>query len=96
MGLYVLNSFVLLNIDLVETPEYKDMVARAIRRESQVIEEQIYLQEQGVSFSYTDSISFRDRQRLVEMYQEFVKRKTEQMEREQAKMKSGVGKRGQF
>ena len=92
MGLYVLSSFVLLNIDLIETPEYKDMVANAVRRESQVIEEQIYLQEQGVSFSYTDSITYRERQKLVEMYQDFVKRKTEQLEKEQARLRSSGNK----
>ena len=89
MGLYVLSSFVLLNVDLVETPEYKDMVALTIARESQVIEEQMYLQEQGVSFSYTDSITYRERQMLVEQYQEYIKRKTEQMQREQSKVKIG-------
>jgi hypothetical protein len=72
------------------------MVANAIKRESQVIEEQIYLQEQGVSFSYTDSITYRDRQKLIEMYQDFNKRKTEQMEREQARMKSSINNRGQY
>ena len=87
MGQYVLSSFVLLNIDLVETPEYKSMVASAIRRESQVIEEQIFLQEQGVSFSYTDSITYRERQKLVDMYQDFLKKKTEQMQKEQARTK---------
>lgn len=90
MGLFVLSSFVLLNIDLIETPEFKDMIANAIKREKQVIEEQVYLQEQGVSFSYTDSITYRERQKLLEVYQEFVKQKTEQMEREQAKMRPGI------
>ena len=65
------------------------MIAAAIRRESQVIEEQIYLQEQGVSFSYTDTITYRERQKLVEMYQEFVKQKTEHIQQEQARMKAG-------
>ena len=87
MGLYVLSSFVLLNVDLIETPEYENMIAKAIKRESQVIEEQIYLQEQGVSFSYTDSITYRERQKLLEVYQEFVKMKTEHAEREQAKIR---------
>ena len=68
------------------------MVANAVRRESQVIEEQIYLQEQGVSFSYTDSITYRERQKLVEMYQDFVKRKTEQLEKEQARLRSSGNK----
>jgi len=63
------------------------MVASAIRRESQVIEEQIFLQEQGVSFSYTDSITYRERQKLVDMYQDFLKKKTEQMQKEQARTK---------
>ena len=91
MGLYVLSSFVLLNIDLIETPEYKEIVANIIKRETQVIEEQIFLQEQGVSFSYTDSISYRDRQKLVENYQEYVKRKTEHIEREQARARASKG-----
>ena len=64
------------------------MIANAVRRESQVIEEQIYLQEQGVSFGYTDTITYRERQKLVEMYQEYVKEKTEQMEKEQAKLRA--------
>ena len=89
MGQFVLSSFVLLNIDLIETPEYESMIANAIRRESQVIEEQIFLQEQGVSFSYTDSITYRDRQKLVDMYQDFLKKKTEQMQKEQARVKIG-------
>lgn len=56
------------------------MIANAIKRESQVIEEQIFLQEQGVSFTYTDHISYRDRQILVKMYQDFVKQKSDQLE----------------
>lgn len=64
------------------------MIADIIRRESQVIEEQIFLQEQGVSFIYTDSITYRERQKLVEMYQDFVEKKTEQLE--SAKRKASV------
>ena len=50
-----------------------------------VINTQIFLQEQGVSFSYTDSISYFEREDLVKAYSDFLEAKREQLEEAQRK-----------
>lgn len=75
MGLQSLSSFVLTNIELIETPELQDFIRDNIARYNDVIYNQIFLQEQGVSFSYTDTIPYYERMDLLDVYQEFVEMK---------------------
>jgi len=75
LGLQSLSSFVLTNIELIETPELQDFIRDNIARYNDVIYNQIFLQEQGVSFSYTDTIPYYERQDLLDIYQEFVEMK---------------------
>lgn len=77
MGLQSLNSFVLTNLDLIETPEMQEFISKNLQRYDNVIQAQIFLQDQGVSFSYTDSISYYEREDLIRNYIEFIQLKNE-------------------
>ena len=57
MGQQSLNSFVLTNIDLIETPVLQEAIKNNFTEHKNILQEQIFLQENGVSFSYSDSIS---------------------------------------
>lgn len=66
--LFVQNFFVLLNSKriLEETPEkLEDIMNIALTAYNNTLEEQLYLQDNGVSFSYTDTLDAQMRKDLV-------------------------------
>lgn len=75
-----LNFFVLINIDLIETPILKNAIANNLSEYDNILREQIYLQESGVSFSYTDTLSFNERRNLVRAYTEFIEEKNKKLD----------------
>ena len=77
MGLQSLSSFVLTNLNLIETPELQEFIKDNISRYNDVLFNQIFLQEQGVSFSYTDSIPYYERLDLMDSYSEFLEMKNQ-------------------
>lgn len=79
MGQQSLNSFVLTNIDLIETPVLQEAIKNNLTEHKNVLQEQIFLQENGVSFSYSDSISYMERKNLVETYIEYNQVKNEKI-----------------
>ena len=50
----------------------KEYIEANIARYYDVIDSQIFLQEQGVSFSYTDSIPYYEREDLIKAYSAFI------------------------
>ena len=80
MGQQCLNSFVLTNIDLIETPILQDAIENNLKEHANILQEQIFLQDQGVSFSYSDSISYMDRKDLVQEYIKYLEIKNEKIE----------------
>lgn len=70
MGLYVLNSFVQLSKVKQETPEYAEYVAFTLRRHQNILRKQLYLQNHGVSFDYTDKRSFKQIEDLIKVCKE--------------------------
>ena len=60
---------------LIETPNLKEFIEANITRYYNVIDSQIFLQEQGVSFSYTDSIPYYEREDLITAYSNFIELK---------------------
>ena len=80
MGQLCLNSFVLTNIDLIETPELQNAIRNNLTEYNNILQEQIFLQEQGVSFSYSDSISYMERRDLVQEYIKYLEIKNEKIE----------------
>ena len=79
MGQQSLNSFVLTNIDLIETPVLQEAIKNNLTEHKNILQEQIFLQENGVSFSYSDSISYMERKTLVETYIEYNQVKNEKI-----------------
>ena len=79
MGQQSLNSFVLTNIDLIETPVLQEAIKNNFTEHKNILQEQIFLQENGVSFSYSDSISYMERKDLVETYIEYNQIKNEKI-----------------
>lgn len=79
MGQQSLNSFVLTNIDLIETPVLQEAIKNNLTEHKNVLQEQIFLQENGVSFSYSDSINYMERKTLVETYIEYNQIKNEKI-----------------
>ena len=80
MAQQCLNFFVLINIDLIETPILKNAIANNLSEYDNILREQIYLQESGVSFSYTDTLSFNERRNLVRAYTEFIEEKNKKLD----------------
>lgn len=79
MGQQSLSSFVLTNIDLIETPVLQEAIKNNFTEHKNILQEQIFLQENGVSFSYSDSISYMERKDLVETYIEYNQIKNEKI-----------------
>ena len=77
MGLQSLSSFVLTNLDLIETPEMQPYIKDSMVRYNDVLLNQVFLQEQGVSFSYTDAIPYYERMDLMDVYQDFIEMKNQ-------------------
>lgn len=77
MGLQSLSSFVLTNLDLIETPEMQPYIKDNMVRYNDVLLNQVFLQEQGVSFSYTDAIPYYERMDLMDVYQDFIEMKNQ-------------------
>ena len=71
----------------METPILQEAIKNNLREHSNVIQEQIFLQEQGVSFSYSDSTSCMERKNLVEEYLEYIQIKNERIKEAQEKAK---------
>ena len=82
-GLQCLNSFVLTNIDLIETPELQNAIRNNLTEYNNILQEQIFLQEQGVSFSYSDSTSYMERKDLVDAYLSYIELKNEKIKEAQ-------------
>ena len=80
MAQQCLSFFVLINIDLIETPILKNAIANNLSEYDNILREQIYLQESGVSFSYTDTLSFNERRNLVRAYTEFIEEKNKKLD----------------
>jgi hypothetical protein len=80
LGQQCLNSFVLTNIDLIETPILQDAIENNLKEHANILQEQIFLQDQGVSFSYSDSISYVERKDLVQEYIKYLEIKNERIE----------------
>lgn len=80
MGQQCLNSFVLTNIDLIETPILQEAIENNLKEQANILQEQIFLQDQGVSFSYSDSISYMERKDLVQEYIKYLEIKNEKIE----------------
>ena len=67
------NFFVLLNSQLIETPENLQKASQCLFEVYQnVLREQFYLQDLGVSFSYTDTIDQYSRRDLLDIADEIV------------------------
>lgn len=64
-------------MEFIETSEMQEMIQLNLGRYHDVLKSQIFLQEQGVSFSYSDSLSYFDRLDLIDEYSEFIKMKNE-------------------
>lgn len=73
MDLFVQSFFVLLNSKtLIETPDkLKDWTNFVFDIYKNVVQEQLYLQDLGVSFQYTDSIDSFTRKDLINFAQEW-------------------------
>jgi hypothetical protein len=54
-------------------PYIKDNMVRY----NDVLLNQVFLQEQGVSFSYTDAIPYYERMDLMDVYQDFIEMKNQ-------------------
>lgn len=80
MGQQCLNSFVLTNIDLIEAPILQEAIENNLKEHTNILQEQIFLQDQGVSFSYSDSISYMERKDLVQEYIKYLEIKNERIE----------------
>ena len=80
MGQLCLNSFVLTNIHLIETPILQEAIENNLIEQTNILQEQIFLQDQGVSFSYSDSISYMERKDLVQEYIKYLEIKNEKIE----------------
>ena len=89
MGQQSLNSFVLTNIDLIETPVLQEAIKNNFTEHKNILQEQIFLQENGVSFSYSDSISYMERKTLVETYIEYNEIKNEKIKEATQKANRG-------
>ena len=74
-----------MNSELIETPNFEGHVEALVRRYHSVLQEQIFLQEQGVSFSYSDTLVPFDRIELVNEYQEFIEEKNKRIQEARAR-----------
>ena len=83
MGQLCLNSFVLTNIDVIETPELQNAISNNLTEYNNILQAQIFLQEQGVSFSYSDSTSYMERKDLVNAYLSYIELKNEKIKEAQ-------------
>ena len=79
-GPQCLNSFVLTNIELIETPTLQDAIKMNLAEYENILKEQIFLQDNGVSFSYTDSISFYERQDIILSMIDYLEEKNKKIE----------------
>ena len=79
MGQQCLNSFVLTNIDLIETPILQDAIENNLKEHANILQEQIFLHDHGGSFSYSDSISYMERKDLVQEYIKYLEIKNERI-----------------
>lgn len=80
MGQQCLNSFVLTNIDLIETPGMQEAIENNIKAYRGIIQEQIFLQEQGVSFSYSDGITYIERADIIDEYANYIQEKNRKIQ----------------
>ena len=78
MGLFVLNSFAQLNKLEEGTPAFTDYVVFSLKRYKNILRKQLYLQNHGVSFDYTDKLSYKQIDDLIEVCQELDEEMKEQ------------------
>ena len=64
-------------MEFIETPELQKIVKDNLSRYYDVLNSQLFLQEQGVSFSYTDAIPFYEREDLISVYKDFIELKNQ-------------------
>lgn len=76
MDLFVLNFFVLVNSNkLVETPELlKEYEAYAYNMYKNIVDEQLYLLDAGVSFEYSDELDSMSRNDLVRFVSNWIEK----------------------
>ena len=55
----------------------QSLIKENLTRYNDVLISQVFLQEQGVSFSYTDTITYYDREDLIKVYQDFLEMKNQ-------------------
>ena len=53
----------------------QEFIRENLTRYNDILLSQVFLQEQGVSFSYTDAIPSYEREDLMEVYQDFLELK---------------------
>lgn len=70
LGLFVLSSFVQLANINEGTPAFEDYVSFTITRYKNILRKQLYLQNHGVSFSYTDSLGSKQIEDLIQLCKE--------------------------
>lgn len=79
LGLLCPSSFVLTNIDLIETPILQEAIKNNLAEYSNILQEQVFLQDNGVSFSYSDSISYKERKDIVDEFIKYIQMKNEKI-----------------
>lgn len=55
----------------IETPAFAEYVSFSLRKHKNTLRKQLYLQNHGVSFSYTDSLSPKQVDDLIEVCKEY-------------------------
>lgn len=73
------SSFVLTNIDLIETPILQEAIKNNLAEYSNILQEQVFLQDNGVSFSYSDSISYKERKDIIDEFIKYIQMKNEKI-----------------
>lgn len=79
LGLLCPSSFVLTNIDLIETPILQEAIKNNLAEYSNILQEQVFLQDNGVSFSYSDSISYKERKDIIDEFIKYIQMKNEKI-----------------
>lgn len=79
-GQQCLNFFVLTNLKLIETPGLQEAIKNNLREYDNILQEQVFLQDNGVSFSYSDSISYMERQDILDAMIKYNNIKNEKLE----------------
>jgi len=79
LGQFVLNSFVQLAKIKQGTPAFDEYVSFIITRHKNTLRKQLFLQNHGVSFSYTDTLSYKQLEDLIDVCRELDDEMQEQL-----------------